>query len=178
MTADVLQQAVQLLAEAPKEPTKQDTNAPYIITIVLALITSGGFWGVVTWLLGIRERKRKEQQDAEEKAKKAAKDKEEADRKELEYAQLLGAAQAEAQRTALLSADQRYSALHGDYEHCMEGLREIRKTAFLILDTLETIASKFKSEDNGETFSTTVTSVEMSEMKSNIREARATLYQL
>lgn len=185
MIGYIMLTAVERAADAHE--AKGGSSVPYIVTILVAVFSSAGFWGVVTWLLGIRERRRKAKEQAEEDAKQKEEEKEarerrereereENDRKALEFQQLLSQAQKQAQITALESADQRYAALHDDYARCCDGLKEIRKASFKILDALETVAGKLQRHEDGESYVAVITASEVIEIRDNIREARDTLY--
>jgi len=160
---------------AATDPAKK-SEWSYIDTIGIAMVSSAGFWGLVTWLLGVRERRRKLKQDTLDAETKKKAEAEEKQRRDEEFHDLLSRAQTEAQRTALLSADSRYAALHADYTRCLDGLKEVRKTSFLILDALDGITSKFQKSDDGN-YTTTMTGEEMMDTRSSIRDARIALYQ-
>jgi hypothetical protein len=109
-------------------------HTDYALTILVALLTSIAFPGVVVVFLIRREHKRdleERREDDERRSEAEAKTNEELRRK------LAVETQEIAHRSAIASANERYETLEKDYDACRSGLVELREAAALVIDVFE-----------------------------------------
>jgi hypothetical protein len=146
------------------------SSSPWV-TIVLALVSSGGLWGLLQFLLSRRTRKHQEEKDtaALKLAQREARDAEE------QRVELLAEAQATAQRTALESAAERFASLDEDFRECRLGLREVRSVSFLLVDTMNLFMGRVRPTGDDE-YTIVLTADELSKGRFALEQARDRLY--
>lgn len=134
------------------------TTVTLVETASVALISSGGLWGLFQTVLSRRERKI---------------DTLNREQAETDRAELLATAQSTAQRTALASQDVRYANLNSDYQACRQGLNEVRDASSLIIDVFDEVMMKLRpTRTNSATFTLTMETDEVTRVRESISEAR------
>lgn len=149
-----------------------ESSWTYPITIITAVISSGGIWGFLQFLMTRKNRK----QDLEKEAQEIRKRKLEEIQATEERAKLLADAQQIMQRSALESAAERFDNLHKDYQECLSSLRDVRSATSMLIEAFLTFLGKAKPRGNGESFTATFTLEEVAQAKVTINEANRHLY--
>lgn len=148
----------------------------YVITVGVAVLSSGGLQYILT--RGQRKKAEVKALRDEEKAKRDEEKQEKKDRDDIESREIdrrdfLSQAQATAQRTALESADKRYSELAKDYEHCRTGLLDLSEATSLMIEAFEKIMYRLRPNgDNTEKYTAELDLNEIGEVRRKINEAR------
>lgn len=148
------------------------SHVPYILSIATAMLSSSVVWGSLQFFMN--RRMRKVQAIKEEGEAKQAKLK--AQRAEEERTELLAAAQATAQRTALESADTRYAGLMADYTTVRQGLRDLRQASSLVLSAFENFILRLRPLEDGSAYQAVIKTEEVELSRSTISEARRLLF--
>lgn len=143
------------------------TYIDYLVTIIVALISSSGFFGLVQTLTNRRGRKAVAARD-EAEAEKARLDKKKA---AVDRASMLVDAQALAQATALNSADMAYSRVANECAACREELGELRVVTEVLLTAIAAMIDRARPGDP-----LTVTTEELDTVHTAMRSARSHLY--
>lgn len=113
---------------------------------------------------GLKDRAEIEKHRRDEE--QAAKDREE----------LLAEAQNTAQRTALDSANSRYSALQEDYRVMRTDLRGLRESNSLLINAFEGFLLRMRPTDDGKSYQVILPAEEMIIARNTIMEARRLLF--
>ena len=108
-------------------------NIDSIVTVVVAVVSSGGLWTFMQFVVGRKSEAARQQ--AEQENRKS------------ERATMLADAQAVAQQTALDSASKALSQVSERCDKCLDELGELRNAAESMIDTLEA----FLDDDNAQT---------------------------
>jgi hypothetical protein len=130
------------------------STGSYFVTIAVAMISSGGLWGLLQWFLGRRQRANQQH------------------REDVHEGELLAKARAVAQRTALDSASERYERLDDDYEKCRQGLANLSEATYAMIDAVEKIMVRLRPNGDNETYITKLSLTEIGEVRRSINEAR------
>lgn len=147
-------------------------TSSYAASIFTALVSSGIIWGLLNWWMQRQMRKTQGLKDRAEIEKhrrdeeQAAKDREE----------LLAEAQNTAQRTALDSANSRYSALQEDYRVMRTDLRGLRESNSLLINAFEGFLLRMRPTDDGKSYQVILPAEEMIIARNTIMEARRLLF--
>jgi hypothetical protein len=122
-------------------------------TILAALLTGTGSWGLLQFFLDRRTRASNQAQtDATRQ-------------------QILSEAQMAAQKAALESANERYQGLHADYISTREGLKNCRNATDQLIEAVDRLVGRMRFH-NGDEVIMTMTSAEFLEMRAALRRAR------
>jgi hypothetical protein len=146
-----------------------------VVTVAVALLSSGGLFTTFQFFLTKAERKREAEKTKRDEDKQAEKDQREGERAEVDRRELLADAQSTAQRVALESADKRYGDLHRDYQECRTILVELRNATGLLIDAFERILIRLRPNGEGEVYTTQIDLSELGEARRVINEARRNL---
>lgn len=160
---------VTLLAE---EAANSGGQWSYVATVIAAVLSSSGIWGVIQLVLQRRSRRA----DLVKEARDQRQAQIEAIRQEEDRAELLAEAQSVAQRSALESAAGRYDALNKDYMECREGLRQIRSVTYLLVDAFVAMLGQMRPDPDGATYTARYTLEEIAKAHVAIDEARRHLH--
>jgi hypothetical protein len=148
------------------------SNVNVAVTIIVALVSGTGGWGVLQFILTRTGRKAEIARQLAE-AEKAT---QEGERVKLETAahesDLLQRAQVIAQRTALDSAAKRYRELREDYEEQRRSLRALRSATETLIDVVDSIAARMRPTKESEVVMVKVSAQEYLATRSAIAEAR------
>lgn len=112
-------------------------NVNVAVTILVALISGTGGWGLLQFFLTRTGRKAevaRKQAETERLHDESAKAKEDT---EANNRKILAAAQIAAQQAALESSDRRYSELKSDYEHTRVRLGDLRSATEELIEIVE-----------------------------------------
>jgi hypothetical protein len=146
-----------------------------VVTVAVALLSSGGLFTTFQFFLTKAERKREAEKTKRDEDKQAEKDQREGERAEVDRRELLADAQSTAQRVALESADKRYGDLHRDYQECRTILVELRNATGLLIDTFERVLIRLRPNGEDGMYTTQIDLSELGEARRTINEARRNL---
>ena len=147
-------------------------NAALTETIITAFFSSTGAWGILQYVLSRRQRKEEKAKLAREESKLEEKDRQDQERRDRERVSLLAESQALSQRTALESANARYTDLHSDYVTCRDGLRDLREATSLLLFVFDNFLGRLQPTDGGESYNGSMSMSELGEARRAINDAR------
>jgi hypothetical protein len=146
-----------------------------VVTVAVALLSSGGLFTTFQFFLTKAERKREAEKTKRDEDKQAEKDQREGERAEVDRRELLADAQSTAQRVALESADKRYGDLHRDYQECRTILVELRNATGLLIDAFERVLIRLRPNGEDGMYTTNIDLSELGEARRTINEARRNL---
>jgi hypothetical protein len=148
------------------------------LPLLVAIVSGPLVWGLLQHVLTRRRANAEEERKQHEHEQQVEAERVEAERLSRERRELLTAAQETAQRIALQSADERYGALHTDYESCRTALTECRDASWLLIEMLEGWMSRMQSQENGggeKVYAIPLSLHEVGEARRKINEARRRL---
>lgn len=148
------------------------SNVNVAVTIIVALVSGTGGWGILQFILTRTGRKAeiaRQLAEAEKSAQESERFKQEIATHETD---LLQRAQVVAQRTALDSAAKRYRELREDYEEQRQSLRALRSATETLIDVVDAIAARMRPTKESEIVMVKVSAAEYLATRTAIAEAR------
>lgn len=147
-------------------------SSSYVLSVLTALVSSGVIWGLLQWWMQRQMRKTQQDKDHAE-LEKHRRDEEQAAR---DREELLAEAQSTAQRTALDSANSRYSALQEDYRTMRTEFRGLRESNSLLINAFEGFLLRMRQNEDGLSYNVAIPADEMIIARNTITEARRLLF--
>lgn len=144
----------------------------FVETVATAVISSGGVWRLASMFTNRRERKIA----ADNATTKAKQDELIRERMERERADLLAQSQSTAQRTALDSANARFSDLQMDHISTRKDLSELRQSTSLLINAFERFMMHMRPTADGTAYQMTLQNEEIDIARNTIQEARSHLF--
>lgn len=152
--------------------TDTGSAASYLVTVGIAVISSGG----LQWVLTRAKRKRQDAIDKRDDQKQVTRDHEESERREFERYEALAQARAIEQRSALESAATRYHELERDYEKSRGFLSNLSHASAVMIDAFENIMYRLLPAAEPEKYTVVLDLSEVGDMRRKINEARRHLH--
>lgn len=121
----------------------------FVGSIVVAVISSGTTWGLISQFVTRRQRRDDELQKKQELKEKQEKERREAEHQAERDRNLLSQVQLTAQRSALESEASRYGKLEADNAKILKRLGDVHDAAWIALELLEEFLSKMRPAVNG-----------------------------
>jgi hypothetical protein len=141
---------------------------PAIWGIIAGVVSGPLMWGLLQFWLTRHSRRDEERRVDDERIVS-----------EDQRREMLATAQASAQRVALESANERYSALRDDYQECRDGLRASREETLGIrtvngnlIQAFEALLRGLRPGADNDTFTMTLTFEQVAEARKAIADAR------
>jgi uncharacterized protein HemX len=140
-------------------------NVNLVVTVLVALISGTGGWGVLQFVLNRTGRKAeiaRQEAETERVKEETARDK----------SQLLSEVQITAQTTALESADRRYKGLEQDYTDQRKMLNELRTATWTLIETVDSLVRKMHARDESDEIKVNITHSDFLAIRAALAEAR------
>lgn len=141
-----------------------------LVTVLLALLSGTGGWGVLQFVLNRVGRKA----EAARQMADTERIREDAKTRATERLALVAEMERKAYDKGQEAADKRYGELKTDYADCRRGLNELRVATEALIDAIDAIIARAQPL-NGEGVTVTVTREEITSVRAAIRSARSHL---
>lgn len=140
-------------------------NVNLVVTVLVALVSGTGGWGVLQFVLNRTGRKAeiaRQEAETERLKEETARDK----------AAMLSEVQITAQTAALESADRRYRGLEQDYTDQRKSLNELRSATLTLIDTVDALVRRMHAKEENEEIVVNLSSAEFLAIRAALAEAR------